>query len=365
MPGLNLYVGNMSLAITDELLHRLFVRFGEIQSCKVMTDRVSGESKGFGFVKFSDESNALRAASAMNGVEVDGSTLLVKIADKDQTGAPSVRPSDNLFIRNLPMSFTEQDLNAVFSSFGNIASSIIIRDFRTGQSRGYGLVKFSNIADAATALKKVHGMQLSGSERPLEVKYAEGEDEKLARKGQIRHLYPPGSLQAPYGLAPGPVFRGVPTLSTPPRDSVAAMLSPYSRQAPVPMPPSLPPGVGLGVPPLAGLPLSPALLGVPPRRELQVPAPKDLPPPEDDSNLYIYGLDPAVDELFLYETFAPYGAISSVKVIMDMRLHISKGYGFVRFMKKVDALTALREMDGVVVGDKALQVSIHKPKVSP
>lgn len=366
MTGLNLYVGNMSSTITDELLHRLFARFGEIQSCKVMTDRVTGESKGFGFVKFDDEGNALRAASAMSGVEVDGSSLLVKIADKDQTGAPSVRPSDNLFIRNLPLNFTEQDLNAVFSSFGAISSSIIIRDLKSGQSKGFGMVKFSNVADAATAMKKVNGMQLSGSERPLEVKYAEGEEEKLARKTQARPPFsyaglpvgfPLNNSISPNAASPHvPVFRGVSTLPTASVDSVSAILSSYAHSSP--LPPTLP----LGPPGLSGLTLTCPLATR--RSELQVPVPKDLPPPEEDTNLYIYGLDPAVDELFLYQAFSPYGGISSVKVIMDLRRNVSKGYGFVRFMKKADALSALWALDGVIVGEKPLQVSVHKPKAT-
>ncbi len=77
---MKLYVGNLSYDITDEQLRDLFTPFGEPDSARVITDRDSGRSKGFGFVEFSDDSQARAAMSALNGKEVGGRALTVNEA---------------------------------------------------------------------------------------------------------------------------------------------------------------------------------------------------------------------------------------------------------------------------------------------
>ena len=73
----NLYVGNLSFDTTEDTLRTLFAEFGEIDSVKVITDRYTGRSRGFGFVEMSTEEAAQEAISGLNGKSVDGRELRV------------------------------------------------------------------------------------------------------------------------------------------------------------------------------------------------------------------------------------------------------------------------------------------------
>ncbi len=75
-----LYVGNLPFSITEASLGDLFAPFGAVESVRIITDRDSGRSKGFGFVEFADDSAADKAISDLNGKEVDGRALTVNEA---------------------------------------------------------------------------------------------------------------------------------------------------------------------------------------------------------------------------------------------------------------------------------------------
>lgn len=75
-----LFVGNLSFATDDAKLSEMFSEFGTVTDAKVITDKFSGRSKGFGFVTFSADEEAAAAAEALNGKEVDGRPLTVNVA---------------------------------------------------------------------------------------------------------------------------------------------------------------------------------------------------------------------------------------------------------------------------------------------
>jgi RNA recognition motif-containing protein len=76
-----LFVGGLSWGTTDEGLHGAFERFGEIVEAKVITDRETGRSRGFGFVTFANDESATSAINEMNGVDLDGRTIKVNEAE--------------------------------------------------------------------------------------------------------------------------------------------------------------------------------------------------------------------------------------------------------------------------------------------
>lgn len=80
-----LYVGNLPFSTTEESLRELFERHGPTVSVRVITDRETGRSRGFGFVEFADEGNAEKALQALNGAEVEGRALRVNEA-QDKRG---------------------------------------------------------------------------------------------------------------------------------------------------------------------------------------------------------------------------------------------------------------------------------------
>jgi cold-inducible RNA-binding protein len=79
MDCMKLYVGNLAYNISDDQLKDLFARFGTPDSARVIIDRDSGRSKGFGFVEFSDNEQAKQALS-LNGTEFGGRSLTVNEA---------------------------------------------------------------------------------------------------------------------------------------------------------------------------------------------------------------------------------------------------------------------------------------------
>ena len=76
----NIYVGNLSYGTEDRDLEDLFAPFGEITSARVITDRETGRSKGFGFVEMPDKSQAEAAIEALNDKEIDGRLLRINEA---------------------------------------------------------------------------------------------------------------------------------------------------------------------------------------------------------------------------------------------------------------------------------------------
>ncbi|WP_431260003.1 RNA recognition motif domain-containing protein [Roseateles chitinivorans] len=78
--GNKLYVGNLAYSVRDESLQEAFAPFGTVISAKVMMDRETGRSKGFGFVEMSTDDEAQAAINGMNGQALDGRAIVVNVA---------------------------------------------------------------------------------------------------------------------------------------------------------------------------------------------------------------------------------------------------------------------------------------------
>ncbi len=84
---MKLYVGNLDYNLDESQLQRYFEQYGEVASVKIITDKETGESKGFGFVEMADKEGGKKALERMNGSEVNGRRIKVNIA----------RPSKNKY----------------------------------------------------------------------------------------------------------------------------------------------------------------------------------------------------------------------------------------------------------------------------
>lgn len=76
----NLFIGSLAYATTDDSLKAFFETIGEVSSARVVTDRETGRSKGFGFVEFADEASNQKAIDELNGKELDGRAINVNLA---------------------------------------------------------------------------------------------------------------------------------------------------------------------------------------------------------------------------------------------------------------------------------------------
>jgi len=77
---MNIYVGNLPYSVTDADLREAFSRFGEVSQVNLISDRFTGESKGFGFVEMSSNAHADAAIKALNGTDLKGRKLTVNQA---------------------------------------------------------------------------------------------------------------------------------------------------------------------------------------------------------------------------------------------------------------------------------------------
>lgn len=96
---MNIFVSNLSYAVTDADLCDLFKEYGEVSSAKVILDRETQKSRGFGFVEMSDDEAARKAISELDGGEFDGRTIHIKEAQPREERRPGNGPRGN-FRRN-------------------------------------------------------------------------------------------------------------------------------------------------------------------------------------------------------------------------------------------------------------------------
>ena len=77
---MNIYLGNIAWSMTEDSVEALFAEFGTVSSVKIITDKYSGRSKGFGFVEMDDDAAAQKAIDALNDSEQEGRNLRVNQA---------------------------------------------------------------------------------------------------------------------------------------------------------------------------------------------------------------------------------------------------------------------------------------------
>jgi RNA recognition motif-containing protein len=86
--GAKLYVGNLPYSVTEERLQQHFAQHGSVVSARIITDKFSGRSKGFGFVEMSSDQEAERATAALNGTDFEGRNIAVSEVRPQQACMP-------------------------------------------------------------------------------------------------------------------------------------------------------------------------------------------------------------------------------------------------------------------------------------
>ncbi|KAF3435430.1 hypothetical protein FNV43_RR22519 [Rhamnella rubrinervis] len=160
----NIFIKNLDKGIDHKALHDTFSAFGNILSCKVATDS-TGQSKGYGFVQFESEESAQKAIEKLNGMLLNDKQVFVGPFLRKQERESSTDKSkfNNVFVKNLSESTTEEDLNKVFGEFGPLTSVVVMRD-ADGKSRCFGFVNFENAEDASRAVESLNGKKFDDKE---------------------------------------------------------------------------------------------------------------------------------------------------------------------------------------------------------
>jgi RNA recognition motif-containing protein len=157
-----IYVGNLPSHTTERDLTSLFEQVGRVVAVRIMTDRDTGRSKGFGFVEMGSE-EAEKAIMQLNRADLNGHTLSVSEARaRPQSSADRGIPSVRLFVGNLPYNATGAELKEFFSSVGPVSSVILPVEKESGKPRGFAFVEFPDHAHAKEAVHRFNNQPFKG-----------------------------------------------------------------------------------------------------------------------------------------------------------------------------------------------------------
>ncbi|XP_056131960.1 ELAV-like protein 4 isoform X3 [Lampris incognitus] len=328
----NLIVNYLPQNMTQEEFRSLFGSIGEIESCKLVRDKITGQSLGYGFVNYIDPKDAEKAINTLNGLRLQTKTIKVSYA---RPSSASIRDA-NLYVSGLPKTMTQKELEQLFSQYGRIITSRILVDQVTGGSRGVGFIRFDKRIEAEEAIKGLNGQKPSGAAEPITVKFANNPSQKTSQ-ALLSQLY-----QSPNRRYPGPLHHQAQRFRL---DNLLNMAYGVKRLVKIP-PATCPPRfspitidsmtslVGMNIPGHTGTGWC----------------------------IFVYNLSPDSDESVLWQLFGPFGAVNNVKVIRDFNTNKCKGFGFVTMTNYDEAAMAIASLNGYRLGDRVLQVSFKTNK---
>ncbi|CAI9763616.1 unnamed protein product [Fraxinus pennsylvanica] len=155
----NIFIKNLDKSIDNRALHDTFSIFGNVLSCKIATDP-TGQSKGHGYVQFDNEDSAQNAIAKLNGMLINDKHLYVgNFLSKQERE----NKFNNIYVKNLAESTTDEDLKKIFGEHGAITSAVVMRD-ADGESKCFGFVNFENADAAAQAIEALNGKKFGEKE---------------------------------------------------------------------------------------------------------------------------------------------------------------------------------------------------------
>uniref|UniRef100_A0A3Q1AYN5 Polyadenylate-binding protein n=1 Tax=Amphiprion ocellaris TaxID=80972 RepID=A0A3Q1AYN5_AMPOC len=268
----NIFIKNMDESIDNKALYDTFSTFGNILSCKVVSDEKG--SKGYGFVHFETQEAANRAIETMNGMLLNDKKVFVghfkSRKEREMESGSKASKFTNVYIKNFGEDCTDETLKDMFSAFGRTLSVRVMKDEK-GRSRGFGFVNYGNHEEAQKAVDEMNGKEIDGK-----ILYVGRAQKRQERQDELKRKF--DQIKQDRNQR----YQGV--------------------------------------------------------------------------NLYVKNLDDTIDNETLRKEFAPYGTITSAKVMTDGTQ--SKGFGFVCFSSAEEATKAVTEMNGRIVASKPLYVAL-------
>lgn len=308
----NIFVKNLHESIDNKQLYDTFSLFGNILSCKVVTDRETGGSKGYGYIHYETAEAAYAAIDKLDGMLIDGQEVQVGHFMR-RNERPGQNDWTNCYVKNVPLEWDDAQFLKEFSKFGEVVSCSITKGVRKTKkglpspngdipqgddcertndsdeanetkedSLGFGFVNYQEHEGAASAIEALNGKEFKtigedGEETTVEM-YVGRAQKKAERERELRAKFDAEKMDRISK------FQGV--------------------------------------------------------------------------NLYVKNLDDVVTDEQLRNEFAAMGTITSARVMKDMKDGRSRGFGFVCFSTPEEATRAVNEKNGMLFNNKPIFVAL-------
>jgi polyadenylate-binding protein len=324
----NIFVKNLHISIDNKQLYDTFSLFGNILSCKVVTDRESGSSKGYGYVHYETAEAANAAIDKLDGMLIDGQEVQVGHFVR-RNERPGQDDWTNCYVKKIPLEWDDDRLKQEFAQFGEVLSAAVAKGIRKTirkkpakeeegektedgdnkddeeekpenpekeetteaeaeasaekkiETLGYGFVNFAENEAAVAAVEALNGKEYETTidgEEVMQELFVGRAQKKAERERELRAKYEAEKMDRISK------FQGV--------------------------------------------------------------------------NLYIKNLDDTVTDDMLRDDFATMGTITSARVMKDMKDGRSRGFGFVCFSTPEEATRAVNEMNGKLIANKPIFVAL-------
>eukprot|EP01111_Echinosteliopsis_oligospora_P010702 TRINITY_DN338_c0_g1_i1.p1 TRINITY_DN338_c0_g1~~TRINITY_DN338_c0_g1_i1.p1 ORF type:complete len:611 (-),score=168.76 TRINITY_DN338_c0_g1_i1:93-1925(-) len=365
----SLYVGDLNTDITEGNLFDIFNQVGPVASIRVCRDAMTRRSLGYAYVNYHNVVDAERALDSLNSTPIKGRPCRVMWSQRD----PSLRKSGvgNIFIKNLHKDIDHKALYDTFSASGNILSCKVVTD-DGNKSKGYGFVHFETKEAAEKAIHKVNGMMLYEQKvfvgpfvaRKERLKSTDGEQKytniyvKNIKEGVTEEQLK--SLFQEYGTITNAAIMsdnsgkskgfGFVNFETP--EAAKKAVEALNNTDTALNNKDSPNGKLLFV----GRAQKKSEREAELRQKFEALKNERL-NKYQGVNLYVKNLEDNVDDEKLRAEFAPFGNITSCKV-MKADNGTSKGFGFVCYTTPEEATRAVSEMNTKIIGTKPLYVAL-------
>jgi ELAV like protein 2/3/4 len=334
----NLIVNYLPQAMTSDEFKRLFESIGPLESCKLVRNKLNNQSLCYGFVNYASVAGADAALRTLNGVKIENKVIKVSLA---RPSSETIKGA-NLYVCGIPRHWSLDDLNRYFSQCGRTITSRILNDPATGQPKGVGFVRFDQRHEAENAIEKLNGKIPNGAVEPLVVKFASqvgsssNATDTYNLSDKLSASIESASSSDNNLMLQSAIATTTPSYFTRPLGSV------FSSTEFVPF--------------NAG---GDACLSLAQPTQLHLSSSQTTPPVTLSTGwcIFVYNLAPETQENTLWQLFGPFGAVQSVKLAKSYCGQKCKGFAFVTMSVYGEALSAIANLNGFVLGDRILQVS--------
>ncbi|XP_033071164.1 polyadenylate-binding protein 4-like [Trachypithecus francoisi] len=356
----SLYVGDLHADVTEDLLFRKFSAVGPVLSIRICRDQVTRRSLGYAYVNFLQLADAQKALDTMNFDIIKGKSIRLMWSQRDAY----LRRSGigNVFIKNLDKSIDNKTLYEHFSAFGKILSSKVMSDDQG--SKGYAFVHFQNQSAADRAIEEMNGKLLKGC-KVFVGRFKNRKDreaELRSKANEFTNIYIKNfggdmdderlkDVFSKYGKT---LSVKVMTDSSG-KSKGFGFVSFDSHEA-----------AKKAVEEMNGRDINGQLIFVG-RAQKKVERQAELKQMFEQLRrerihgcqgvkLYVKNLDDTIDDEKLQNAFSSFGSISRVKVMQQEGQ--SKGFGLICFSSPEDAIKAMTEMNGRILGSKPISIAV-------